>query len=207
MTDQSTTIGPLRHLAGTAIALRGNDINTDRIMPARFLKAITFAGLEEHVFANERRALRERGNLHPFDDPRHRGGRILLVNRNFGCGSSREHAPQALHRWGIMAVVGESFGEIFAGNCLAVGMPCLCVTEETAMRLQDAAEADGSRLFAIDLEEKTMRSGDIVVPVALPDGARAQFLEGTWDSTPVLLAAGENIERVASRLPYLNDWV
>lgn len=207
MTDQSTAIGSLRHLAGTAIALHGNDIDTDRIIPARFLKAITFAGLEKYVFADERRALRERGDLHPFDDPLHRGGRILLVNRNFGCGSSREHAPQALHRWGIMAVVGESFGEIFAANCLAIGMPCLRVTEGAAMRLQDAAEADDSRLFAVDLEQKTMRSRDIVVPVALPDGARAQFLEGTWDGTSVLLGAGENIEHVASRLPYLNGWV
>jgi len=206
MTHHPETTCPLRHLAGTAIALRGNDINTDVMMPARFLKAITFAGLEKHVFANDRRARRHEGDLHPFDDPARQGARILVVNRNFGCGSSREHAPEGLRRWGIAAVVGESFGEIFADNCLAIGVPCLRVSEADAQQLQEAADADCTRLFSVDLEERTIRSGNIVVPVALPDGARARFLAGTWDATPVLLRAGENIERVAAQLPYLNGW-
>jgi 3-isopropylmalate/(R)-2-methylmalate dehydratase small subunit len=206
MTHHPETTGPLRHLAGTAIALRGNDINTDLMMPQRFLKATTFAGLEKHVFANERRARRQEGDLHPFDDPARQGARILVVNRNFGYGSSREHAPQGLRRWGIAAVVGESFGEIFAANCLAIGVPCLCVSEADAQQLQEAADADATRLFSVDLEERTIRSGNLVVPVALPDGARARFLAGTWDATPVLLRAGENIERVAAQLPYLNGW-
>jgi 3-isopropylmalate/(R)-2-methylmalate dehydratase small subunit len=130
----------------------------------------------------------------------------LLVNKNFGCGSSREHAPQALHRWGVAAVVGESFGEIFAGNCAAIGMPCLRVAADDLARLQDAAEGDSARLFAIDLGEKTIRSGNLVAAVELPETARLQFLDGTWDATAVLLEAGEAIERTAMHLPYLNGW-
>jgi 3-isopropylmalate/(R)-2-methylmalate dehydratase small subunit len=206
MTDSSPATDPRRHLSGTALALRGGDIDTDRIIPARFLKGISFAGLGEHVFADERHAAQRKGDVHPLDDPGHRGARILLVNKNFGCGSSREHAPQALRRWGITAVVGESFGEIFAGNCLAIGVPCLRVTADEAARLQEAAEADGARLFAIDLEEKTIGSGNLVVNIELPEGARVQFLGGTWDATSTLLEAGHGIERVAARLPYLNGW-
>ena len=173
--DERPATGPLRQIAGTAIALRGNDIDTDRIMPARFLKAITFADLERHVFADERRAWRERGDLHPFDNPGHQGASILLVNRNFGCGSSREHAPQGLRRWGIRAVVGESFGEIFAANCLAVGVPCLGVAGDVAMLLQDAAEADCFRLFALDLEQKTLRSATILSQSRCPKGRAHGF--------------------------------
>jgi 3-isopropylmalate/(R)-2-methylmalate dehydratase small subunit len=206
MKQHSTADHARRHLVGTAIVVHGDDIDTDRIMPARFLKATSFAGLENHVFADERRAFQNRGEVHPFDDPQHRCARILLVGKNFGCGSSREHAPQGLCRWGIEAVVGESFGEIFAGNCVSVGVPCLRVTADEAERLRDAAEAGGSRLFTIDLEEKTIRSGNLVVPVELPEGARLQFIEGTWDATAVLLGAGAAIEHVASRLPYLTDW-
>ncbi len=207
MTDASMTADQRRQVvAGAAIALRGNDIDTDRIIPARFLKGVSFTGLEQHVFADERRAMRERGSVHAFDDPAHRSARILVVNKNFGCGSSREHAPQALRRRGIAAVVGESFGEIFAGNCVAIGVPCLRVTEGDAALLQEAAEGDGARVFTVDLEEKTIRSGNLVVPVDLPDGARAQLLDGTWDATSALLAAGADIERTATRLPYLNGW-
>lgn len=193
-------------ISGTALVLRGNDIDTDRIIPARFLKGVSFAGLEAHVFADERSALRARSRMHPFDDAQRRGARILVVNKNFGCGSSREHAPQALQRWGIAAVVGESFGDIFAGNSVAIGMPCLRVSERDAALLQEAVEADGARTFAVDLEEKTIRSGNLVVPVDLSDGARAQLLDGTWDATAVLLAAGPQIEKTAARLPYLNGW-
>ena len=206
-TGPSTITDPQRHFSGTALALRGGDIDTDRIIPARFLKGISFAGLGEHVFADERYAVQRKGGVHPLDDPNHRGARILLVNKNFGCGSSREHAPQALRRWGITAVVGESFGEIFAGNCVALGVPCLRVTADEAARLQEAAEADSDRSFAIDLEEKTIRSGNLVVNVELPEGARVQFLGGTWDATSTLLEAGDGIERTAARLPYLNGWV
>ncbi len=167
-------------------------------------RAVSFAGLEQHVFADERSARRDGGDPHPFDDPKRRAASLLLVEKNFGCGSSREHAPQALRRWGITAMIGESFGEIFAGNCLALGVPCLRVTPADAACLRDAGESDAARRFAIDLEEKTIRSGNLVVAVELPERARAQLLDGSWDATSTLLAAGGAIERVASLLPYLN---
>jgi 3-isopropylmalate/(R)-2-methylmalate dehydratase small subunit len=206
MTDQPATMGPRRNLAGTAIVLRGEDIDTDQIIPARFLKGVTFADLGQHAFADARRALRDRGDLHPFDVPTRRSARVLLVNRNFGCGSSREHAAQALRRWGIAAVVGESFGEIFAGNCLALGVPCLRVTRDAIADLQDLAEADSSRSFVIDLEESMIRTGNLAVVVEQPEGARLRLLDGSWDATAFLLNAGDAIERAASRLPYLNGW-
>ena len=189
-------------LSGRGIPVPGNDIDTDRIIPARFLKAVTFEGMGEHAFEDARKQNPE----HPFNTPVYQGASVLVVGQNFGCGSSREHAPQALRRWGIAAVVGESFGEIFAGNCVAIGVPCLRVTEGDAALLQEAAEGDGARMFTVDLEEKTIRSGNLVVTVELPDGARAQFLDGTWDAMSVLLAAGPEIERTAARLPYLNGW-
>jgi 3-isopropylmalate/(R)-2-methylmalate dehydratase small subunit len=206
MTDPSASPGARRHIAGTAVSLGGNDIDTDRIIPGRFLKTVSFAGLEQHVFADERNARRDGGDPHPFDDPKRRAASLLLVEKNFGCGSSREHAPQALRRWGITAVIGESFGEIFAGNCVALGVPCLRVTAADAARLRDAAASDAARRFAIDLEEMTIRSGNLVVPVELPAGAHAQLLDGSWDATATLLAAGGGIERAASLLPYLNGW-
>ena len=192
-----------RHVAGTALVLRGDDIDTDRVMPGRFLKGTDYAGLEQHVLADERRAAR---CAHPFDDPARRGARLLLVDRNFGCGSSREHAPQALKRWGIAAVVGDSFGEIFAGNCLALGVPCVRIAGADAERLREAAAADPARVFALDLEEKTIRSGNLVVAVAIADGARTQLLGGSWDATALLLDAGAAIERTAARLPYFSGW-
>jgi 3-isopropylmalate/(R)-2-methylmalate dehydratase small subunit len=206
MTERPAAAAVRQHLEGAAISLRGDDIDTDQIIPARFLKGITSGGLGEHAFADARQAARERGGLHPLDDLERQAARILLVNKNFGCGSSREHAPQALHRRGFTAVVGVSFGEIFAANCVAIGMPCVRVAEDDLARLQDAAEGDSSRLFAIDLDEKTIRSGNLVVPVELPEAARMQFLGGTWDATAALLEAGPAIERTASHLPYLNGW-
>ena len=206
MTRTSTPTAARQHLEGAAVALRADDIDTDQIIPARFLKGVSFAGLGRHAFEDARHAARKQDALHPFDDPERQSARVLLVNKNFGCGSSREHAPQALHRWGIAAVVGESFGEIFAGNCTAIGMPCLRVAAADLARLQDAAEANGARLFAIDLGEKTIRSGNLVAAVELPETARLQFLDGTWDATAVLLEAGKAIEATASRLPYLNGW-
>ena len=206
MTDPIATSGPRRRLAGTALALRGDDIDTDQIIPGRFLRGTTFVGLGEHVFADSRRACRDRGEIHPFDDPERRGANILLTNRNFGCGSSREHAAQALWRWGIAVVVAESFGEIFADNCVAIGVPCLRVARDDIARLQNAGDVDGSRQFAVDLEEKTIRSGNLVVDIDVSEGARVRLCDGTWDATTILLEAGEAIERTASQLPYLHGW-
>jgi 3-isopropylmalate/(R)-2-methylmalate dehydratase small subunit len=193
-------------VAGTAVSLRGNDIDTDRIIPARFLKWLEFSGLGAHAFEDDRAQLKAQGRLHPFEKPEYAGAAILLVNKNFGCGSSREHAPQALHRWGIKAVAGESFGEIFAGNCVSVGVPCLRAEEEALAEMQALNEADPKARFAIDLRECTISCGDRQWKFTLPEGARRQFLEGKWDATQELLTATDRILEVASALPYISHW-
>src|SRR6187401_863009 len=146
-------------VGGRAIVVEGHDIDTDRIMPARFLKAITFEGLEAHLFEDDRLEASGRGRVHPFDDPQRVGAQVLVVGRNFGCGSSREHAPQAIARWGIRAVVGESFAEIFFGNSLIIGLPCATVTPEQIELLMAAVERDPSVACRVDLVTKTIAAG------------------------------------------------
>jgi 3-isopropylmalate/(R)-2-methylmalate dehydratase small subunit len=193
----------IRTVSGPARPLPGDDVDTDRIIPARFLVSVTFDGLGEHAFEDDRRAARERGSLHPFDDPRYAGARLLLVNRNFGCGSSREHAPQALHRGGIAAVVGESFSEIFFGNSVAIGLPCVTLPHDALAEVQALAERDPKADFTLDLEKKTLAAGGTTVPVAMPEPARRAFLSGHWDATAMLLDRFGEVEAAAKRLPYV----
>ena len=195
-------------ISGRAVSVRGNDIDTDRIIPARFLKCVVFDGLGEHAFEDDRLGLKNEGKVHPFDEPKFAGAEVLLVNKNFGCGSSREHAPQAIMRWGkgIKGIVGESFAEIFFGNCVALGIPCVVANEADIQKLQDAAEADPNASFTVDLDKLTVSSGALTVPVQLPDGVRQQFLEGRWDSTAELMSAQAEIEKTAASLPYFNHW-
>jgi len=187
-------------ISGRGITVRGDDMDTDQILPARYMKTITFQGMEAHVFADTRASARQLKRLHPFDDSRFRGGTILLVNRNFGCGSSREHAPQGLRRFGIKAIIGESFGEIFAGNCVSVGMPCVHATAETIAALQNLNEAEPQTIFALDLTASTIAASGSVFPVRLAEGRRRQFIEGIWDPTAVLLGAGDAIEQTLAKL-------
>lgn len=181
----------IEQIAGRAMPLHGDDIDTDQIMPARHLKCITFDGLEAHVFGDERKLARAQHRLHPFDDPRFAGTEILLVNANFGCGSSREHAPQALRRHGIRAIVGESFGEIFAGNCVALGIACIQLPPDAARQLQARCEAQPVTPLHIDLLTMTLALPDTTLAIDMRDGPRQQLLNGNWDSLSVLVQASD----------------
>jgi 3-isopropylmalate/(R)-2-methylmalate dehydratase small subunit len=192
----------ITQVTGTALVLRGDDVDTDRIIPARYLKAITFEGLDAHVFADERRHAAERGEVHPFDAPAARGARMLLVNSNFGCGSSREHAPQALWRRGIGAVVGESFGEIFLGNSTSIGLPCVTASKSDIETLMARADASPGTPFTLDLATLRVQAGDISVPVSIPTAVQQALISGAWDMAGQLLEDYDEVERVGARLPY-----
>ena len=203
--------GPVRLLLGRGVAVVGNDIDTDRIIPARYLKCVTFEGLAEGAFADDRTEL---AGAHPFDRPEHQGATILVVNDNFGCGSSREHAPQALMRWGIRAVIGESFAEIFFGNCLALGIPCLTASPVDAAALQRAIGASPAALLRMDLEalrvqldpqasDGTPASASLDLPLQLAEGPHRMLVSGQWDGTSQLVAHDAELRATASRLPYL----
>jgi len=195
-------------ISGKAIAVAGNDIDTDRIIPARFLRAVTFDGLGAHAFEDDRKQLKLAGKTHPFDDPARASAEVLVVGRNFGCGSSREHAPQALMRWGkgLRAVVGESFAEIFFGNCVALGIPCLTVSAADSAKVMEAVAADPTLVLEVDLGKQELRFGGDRVAANLPDGPREQLRSGRWDTTAELLEAKPQIERTASALPYLRGF-
>jgi 3-isopropylmalate/(R)-2-methylmalate dehydratase small subunit len=193
----------VERVAGRACVLRGDDIDTDRIIPARYLRCVTFDGLGEHAFEDDRR--QAKGD-HPLDVERFADARILVVGRNFGCGSSREHAPQALMRRGFGAFVGASFAEIFFGNCTALGLPCVTLAPADLARLMDAVEADPAQQVVVDLAARSVscRAGSFAA--GIPDGVRGQLLEGSWNATSVLLEAGSAIEACAGRLPYLSGF-
>ena len=207
--------GPIEKAEGRGLPLRGDDIDTDRIIPARFLRCVTFEGIGEHAFEDDRKALAEaaardpRAPRHAFDDARFGGAALLIVNRNFGCGSSREHAPQALMRRGIHGIVGESFAEIFFGNCVALGIPCFTMPADAAKALQDAVETDPWIENTLDVRGRALvaKASARTVPsgkATIPDGAREAFLSGAWDATGLLLAKPEEIDAVRRSLPYAN---
>lgn len=204
MTSPAFPTGPIVSVSGSGIAVRGDDIDTDRIIPARFLKCVTFAELGPAAFADDRA---EQAGAHPLDRPESAGATILVVNRNFGCGSSREHAPQALMRWGLRAVIGESFAEIFFGNCLALGIPCLSVDHAHALAIQSAIEADPAQALTLDLEALQLTgAGAQCWPLNLAAGPRQMLITGQWDATGQLLANGTALAATAARLPYLQTF-
>jgi 3-isopropylmalate/(R)-2-methylmalate dehydratase small subunit len=190
----------VKTVAGRAVPLSGNDIDTDRIIPARFLRCVTFDGLGAQVFADDRSQL---NGQHPFDQPQYQGAEILVVNRNFGCGSSREHAPQAIAKWGIKALIGESFAEIFFGNCVAMGIPCVTATASDVQTLQTWVAANPQTPIQFDLEAMQVQFGEASIPVTMAEGPRNMFLSGTWDACGQLVAQAEQIRQTAARLPYV----
>ncbi|WP_234553370.1 3-isopropylmalate dehydratase small subunit [Thermus caliditerrae] len=196
MLEKFTTI------RGKAVPLRGEDIDTDRIIPARFMKALTFEGLGQYLFYDER--FDEGGNPkpHPLNDPRYRGATILLVEAGFGSGSSREHAPQAIKRAGFKALIGESFAEIFFGNATAIGLPCVTLAPEDLEVLFQAVEKDPALEVEVDLLAKEVRFGDRTAPLSIPEAAREALVEGLWDPIGELLEAGELLDEFDRRLPY-----
>ena len=194
-------------VSGTAIPVGGNDIDTDRIIPARYLKEPTFARMGEYPFFDERFDAQGKPKPHPFNDPKYRGGSVLFVNKNFGCGSSREHAPQALYRFGIRAIVGESFAAIFAGNCVVMGLPTVTVHERDIAELMKIVESNPQAKFTLDIEARTLAcSTGETVSVELPDSTRTALLEGSWDSTTMLHANLGKVKSRAQTLPYMTGF-
>ena len=195
-------IEPIERVSGTAVPVHGDNIDTDRIIPARFLRSVSFEGLEEHLFEDDRAQAPD----HPLSNPRYARASIMLVHANFGCGSSREHAPQAIRRWGIRGIVGESFSEIFFGNSVALGMPCVTADRTALDTLMAIAEQHPQSPFTIDLRRMVVSAGERETPVQLPPAARDSFLQGTWDATALLLDRFEEVEHVARRLPYVTGF-
>jgi 3-isopropylmalate/(R)-2-methylmalate dehydratase small subunit len=191
-----------RQISGRGLPLPGNDIDTDRIIPARFLKEVTFESMGEHVFEDARKQNPE----HPFNSPAYQGASVLVVGQNFGCGSSREHAPQALMRWGIRAIVGGSFGEIFFGNCTANGIPCLVAEPADVAWLLREVEQHPRETLDVDVERQEVRFGGRTIRARIPDGARNELVSGSWNAMGMLLEAGDAIERTARALPYVSGY-
>ncbi len=195
---------PVTAVSGTGIPVRGNDIDTDQIIPARFMKVVTFDGLGEYAFFDQRFDEDDEPTDHPFNEQQYQWASILVVNANFGCGSSREHAPQALMRWGIDGIIGESFAEIFAGNCLALGMPTVTADSETVEDLQDRIEAVPDTEIGIDVEDEivTLDDGE-TRSVEVDDAQRRALVDGVWDTTALMRSNMGEVEKTAEKLPYV----
>lgn len=194
----------IQNVKGRGVAVPGDDIDTDRIMPARYLRCVTFADIGQYTFQDERFDPQGKAKPHPFNDPKHNGATILVVNKNFGCGSSREHAPQGILRWGIRAIVGESFAEIFAGNCTAIGLPAVTASEADIKALMAFVTDHPEAHVEIDLKTKQVLFGDRRISVEMKESARTLFLDGTWDSSATLLSAMDAVRAKSRNLPYMN---
>jgi 3-isopropylmalate/(R)-2-methylmalate dehydratase small subunit len=202
MTTTSQPAGSIVVVTGPGLPLRGDDIDTDRIMPARFLRATSFEGLEKHLFEDDRATRLD----HPFNDAHFAGAALLIVNRNFGCGSSREHAPQGLARAGIRGIIGESFSEIFQGNAAMLGMPCLAADHQSIDRLQTLVEHTPNLAITARIDSGLVTAGPLRFTATLPPALRDGFLSGQWNPTAMLLERFEEVRAVAERLPYLNGF-
>ena len=192
-------IGKISQITGKCISLIGNDIDTDRIIPARFLKCVNFDSLGKFVFEDDRKTLK---GCHPFDLKENQDSSILIVNSNFGCGSSREHAPQSLIRWGIRTIIGESFAEIFYSNCIAIGIPCFTLTKELIQKIQKHQD-DKFLFLEIDLKNSSAKSKDLNFNLEIKESTKKMFLSGEWDATATLLENSTLVESKFNELPYI----
>ncbi|MCX7560621.1 3-isopropylmalate dehydratase small subunit [Sulfitobacter sp. F26204] len=197
--------GPILAVTGCGLPLPGNNIDTDQIIESRYLKLTSFQGMETHVFESLRQMARTAGATpHPFDDPRYKEASVLVVGRNFGCGSSREHAPQALYRYGIRAIIGQSFGEIFVGNCLSIGLPCVEVAAKDEAKLQDLCREFPTQCITVDIAKGVIFAGQRQFSAALEEGRKQRLVSGSWDSLNVLLDAAEHTRTKLQELPVIN---
>lgn len=197
----------INQIEGRAVPVEGNDIDTDRIIPARYLKEITFTNMGQYPFYDERFDSEGKPKGHPFDLPAFQGAHLLFVNQNFGCGSSREHAPQSLMRWGVRAIVGESFAEIFAGNCTMLGIPTVTVSQAQAQKLQALVKEKPQTQFHLDLDKKLLTAdGKDSLAFEIHESKRNALINGTWDSTGLLLANAGKTADVAKKLPYVTGF-
>jgi 3-isopropylmalate/(R)-2-methylmalate dehydratase small subunit len=191
-------------VSGTGVPIRGNDIDTDQIIPARFMKVVTFDGLGQFAFFDQRFDDDDTQKDHPMNEERFKDASVMVVNSNFGCGSSREHAPQALMRWGIDALVGESFAEIFAGNCLALGIPTVTADSETVTALQEWVDEHPDGTIDVDVEAETVTYGDQTVAVTVDDAQRKALVDGVWDTTALMKSNAQAVREKAESLPYVS---
>ncbi|MGB0742074.1 MAG: 3-isopropylmalate dehydratase small subunit [Planctomycetaceae bacterium] len=192
----------IKSVTASGIPLLLDDIDTDRIIPARFLRCVTFDGLGEHAFEDDRL----QDPAHPFNNETFQNAGVLIAGRNFGCGSSREHAPQSLMRWGIKAIVAESFAEIFFGNCNSLGIAAVRATREALQQLAEAIHSNPAVEITVDLMELTVTCGELTFPVELADSAREALTTGQWDYLGRLLSAADQIKDHAGNVPYLNNF-
>ncbi|WP_435194720.1 3-isopropylmalate dehydratase small subunit [Natronomonas sp. EA1] len=201
----SEEIPEVDYVEGTGVPIRGNDIDTDQVIPARFMKVVTFDGLGEFAFFDLRFDDDDNEKDHPFNEERFADANVMVVNSNFGCGSSREHAPQALVRWGIDAIIGESFAEIFAGNCLALGVPTVTADTETIEALQDWVDEHPDETIEVDVEAETVTYGDQTIDVTVDDAQRKALVEGQWDTTALMKSNTKAVADTAASLPYVRS--
>jgi 3-isopropylmalate/(R)-2-methylmalate dehydratase small subunit len=204
--EEMSEVVKITAISGTAVPIRGNDIDTDRIIPARYLKEPTFARMGNYPFFDERFDSSGKKKDHPLNDPEYRGASLLFVNKNFGCGSSREHAPQALYRFGIKAIVGESFAAIFAGNCTMMGLPAVVVGAKEIDQLIKSVEENPRTEYTVDLEKKTISYGNQKLPFDMPETYRTALTQGYWDSTALLRANLDQVKLTAAKLPYMGGF-
>ena len=203
MSDPTEEIPEVDYVEGTGIPIRGNDIDTDQIIPARFMKVVTFDGLGQFSFFDLRFDDEDNEKDHPMNEDRFKDANVMVVNNNFGCGSSREHAPQALMRWGIDAIIGEGFAEIFAGNCLALGIPTVTADSETVEAIQAFVDENPEAEIEVDVEAETVVYGDTTVDVTVDDAQRKALVDGEWDTTALMRSNQNAVRELAESLPYV----